>query len=269
MDFTLSGLYPRPNRTAWVTRRGLKPSVAAAVQWRSGPKSWEIVDLYVNDGGDSPTPVLDGLARSAASGGGEAIFLRLAREDPLIDTARLSGFFPCLPETLFSRRLDGSAHHNPTPSPPAGVRHKTAVDEHELFRLYNATTPAEVRQLSGMTFDRWSASRERFVCESDEWVLEDRGAIVGWLKQSRRRETTLLNIDAHPDHEECVGVLIDFGISDASTEEVRCLAGAHQTRLTTLLIEGGFAPVADFITLVKRTVVPARDDSRVRATIAC
>ena len=234
-----------------------------------GPKSWEIVDLYVRDGGDSPTPVLDGLARSAASCEGEVIFLRLAREDPLIDTARLSGFFPCLPETLFSRGPVCSARHKSTPYPPAGVRHKAAVDDHDLFRLYNASTPAEVRHLAGMTFDRWSSSRERFACESDEWVLEDRGAIVGWLKRSRRGGITLLGIDVHPDHGERIGSLLDLGLGDASTEEVRCLAGAHQTRLGSLLIERGFDAVAEFITLAKRTVIPARDDSRVRATIGC
>ena len=252
-----------------MARRGLRPSVAAAAQWRSGPKSWEIVDLYVDDEASSLNSMLEGLARSAASCEAEAIFLRLPREDPLVDTSRLSGFFPCLPETLFNRRPDRGAHHNSTPYPPAGVRHKTAVDEHALFRLYNATTPAEVRHLAGMTFDRWSSSRERFVCESDEWVIEDCGTIVAWLKRSRRRGTTLLSIDVHPDHGERVEVLIDFCLGDGSTEEFRCLAGAHQTRLSSLLIERGFEPVADFITLVKRTVVPARDDSRARATISC
>lgn len=116
-----------------------------------------------------------------------------------------------------------------------------------------------------MTFDRWAASRERFACESDEWVLEDSGVIVGWLKRSHKGETTLLSIDAHPEHEGLVGVLIDFGLGETSTEEVRCLAGAHQIRLGTLLRDRGFEPLAEFITLVKRTVVPAREDSRVRA----
>ncbi len=269
LDFTLSGLYPRPIRTAWVARRGLRLSVAAAVQWRSGPKSWEIVDLYVNDGGDSPTSVLDGLARSAASRGGEAIFLRLALEDRLIDTARLSGFFPCLPETLFSRRPDSSAHHNSTPCPPAGVRHRTAVDDHELFRLYSASTPAAVRHVAGMTFDRWQSSRERFAYDSDEWVLEDGGAIVGSLRRTLRDGTALFAVEVHPNHAEGAAALVDFVLHDASAEELRCLVGEHQVGLGSLLIERKFDPVGEFITLVKKTVVSARDDSRVGATIAC
>ena len=88
-------------------------------------------------------------------------------------------------------------------------------------------------------------------------------------KRSRRGETTLLSIEVHPDHEGSVGVLIDFGLDDASTEEVRCLAGVHQIRLITVLADRGFQPRADLITLVKRTVIPAREDSRARANIAC
>ncbi len=123
--------------------------------------------------------------------------------------------------------------------------------------------------MTGMTFDRWSSSRERFTCEGDEWVLEKGGTIIGWLKRTRQGGTALVKIDAHPEHEGSIETLLDFCLSGASTEEVRCIAGAHQIRLGTLMAERGFDPVAEFITLAKRNVIPARDDTRVRTTIGC
>ena len=68
-----------------MARRGLHPSVVAAMNQRSGPTSWEIVEAYLEGSGDGLTDVLDPLSRAAASRGGEAIFLRLAKTDPLVD----------------------------------------------------------------------------------------------------------------------------------------------------------------------------------------
>ena len=252
-----------------MARRGLHPSVIAAMSQRSGPTSWEIVEVYLEGSGEGLPDILDQLSRAAASRGGQAVFLRLAKKDALVDVVRVSGFFPCLAETLFSRPKGGPAARpqGDLSQHPDGVRDRTPADDHGLFRLYNAATPAEVRQLTGMTLDQWKSSRQRSEGARDEWVLEENGAIVGWLRRTLGKGITLLEVEAHPDHASRLAALLDFGLGGPpSNEQARCLVGEHQAGLPDLLAARGFEAEGDFMSLVKRTTVSVKDGARVRTT---
>jgi hypothetical protein len=252
-----------------MARRGLHPSVIAAINQRAGPTSWEIVEVYLEGTGEGLTDVLDPLSRAAASRGGQAIFLRLAKKDPLVDAARVGGFFPCLAETLFSRP-DGALAPRPRgdlSERPSGVRDRTPADDHGLFRLYNASTPAEARHLIGMTLDQWKSSLPRSEGARDEWVLEENGAIVSWLRRTLGKGITLLEVEAHPDHASRLAALLDFGLGGVpGNKQARCLVAEHQTGLAGLLAARGFETSGDFVSLVKRTTVSVEDGARVRTT---
>ena len=263
------GFTPRSPSFVWMARHGFRPSVVAAMNQRSGPTSWEIVEVYLDGTGGSLTDVLDPLSRAAASLGGQSIFLRLANTDPLVDAARVSGFFPCLAETLFSRPDGGLApqQRSDLSGRPSEVRDRTPADDHGLFRLYNAATPAEARHLIGMTLGQWKSSRQRSEGPRDEWVLEEKGAIVGWLTRTIGKRITLLEVEAHPDHASRLAALLDFGLGGApSNKQARCLVAEHQTGLADLLAARGFEATGDFVSLVKRTTVLVRDGARVRTT---
>ena len=269
LELAKLGLTPRSPSFVWIARCGLHPTVIAAINQRSGPTSWEIVDLYLEGTGEGLTDVLDALTRAAASRGGQAVFLRLAKKDPLVDAARLSGFFPCLAETLFSRP-DGDLRPQPggaLSERPNEVRDRKPADDHGLFRLYNAATPAEARHLIGMTLDQWKSSRQRSQDSHDEWVIEENGTIVGWLRRTLGKSITLLEVEAHPDHASQLAALLDFGLGGApSNRQARCLVAEHQTGLAHLLAARGFETAGDFVSLVKRTTVPVEGGTRVRTT---
>ena len=252
-----------------MARRGSHPSVVAAMSQRSGPSSWEIVEVYLEGTGEGLTDVLDPLSRAAASQSGQVIFLRLAEKDPLIDAARVSGFFPFLAETLFIRPNGGLAprQRGNLTERPSGVRDRTPADDHGLFRLYNAATPAEARHLIGMTLDQWKSSRQRSKGARDEWVLEENGSVVGWLRRTLGKGITLLEVEAHPDHASRLAALLDFGLGGApSNKQARCLVAEHETELADLLAARGFEAAGDFVSLVKRTTVSVKDGARVRTT---
>ncbi len=267
LELAKLGLKPRSPSFVWMARRGLHPSVIAAINQRAGPTSWEIVEVYLEGTGEGLSDVLDPLSRAAASRGGQAIFLRLAKTDPLVDAVRVSGFFQCLPETLFSRPDRGLA---PRPrgnlsERPNEIRDRTPADDHGLFRLYNAATPAEARRRIGMTLVQWESSRQRSEGADDEWVLEENGAIVAWLRRTLGKGITLLELEAHPDHASQLAALLDFGLGGVpSNRQVRCLAAAHQAELAQLLAKRGFETAGDFVSLVKRTTVSVEDGARVR-----
>ena len=269
LELARLGLTPRSPSFVWIARRGLHPSAIAAMNQRSGPTSWEIVEVYVEGTGEGLTDVLDRLSRAAASRSGQAIFLRLAQKDPLVDTARVSGFFPCVAETLFSRPNGGLAprRQGGLSERPSGVRYRTPADDHGLFRLYNAATPAKVRHLMGMTLDQWKSSQLRSEGARDEWVLEGNGNIVGWLRRTLGKGITLLEVEARSDHASRLAPLLDFGLGGPpSNSQARCLVAEHQTGLAGLLAARGFETEGDFVSLVKRTTVFVKNGARVRTT---
>ena len=63
-------------------------------------------------------------------------------------------------ETLYRGRSAGTSYGN-GPLFDARMRPMEPSDDHGLFRLYNAATPAPVRSLVAMTFDQWRACREQ------------------------------------------------------------------------------------------------------------
>ena len=109
--------------------------------------------------------------------------MRVRQGDPLADAARLSGFFPCVPEVLYRRPGHRTASLDSFPSQTSvSLRKKKRGDDYALFRLYNAAIPSEVRSAVGMTFDQWMASREQSSGRRQEFVLDTHAGVRGWLR---------------------------------------------------------------------------------------
>ena len=136
-------------------------------------------------------------------------------------SARLSGFFPILSETLFRgtplKRSDKS---------PTSLRRKQPADEYRLFRLYNATTPAEVRSVVGMTLREWQASIETCQGRTREYVLEE-GRRGTWMVEMRSTVGGgLLSITIDPTAEEGIVPLVESGLWPPEWSLNRLLPGA-------------------------------------------
>ena len=257
---------PARGACSWVWTEGTRLKGIAAARRRSGPRSWELSHLAV-DSDDDPgcADLLAQVCRSVAQRGGERVFMRLATEDPLASVARRSGFIPCRTELLYR----GRRRAFPTDR-SAVLRRKTQADDYGLFRLYNASTPAETRFAIGVTFDQWASSRERTRWRGREFVYEREGQLRGSVKAIQRFRSGQLLIGIHPDDESSLGALVEYGLARLSwVSTVFCVVPDYQVTLQRLLPLRGFEPVSGYVTLVKSMVTPVRTQkARRAATIA-
>ncbi len=267
-----ASLAARGESCAWVCHMNSRVVGLAAARQRSGPQCWEITHLFLTPEGESDFPeLLENVAQSAASSGAQKVFIRLRQDDPLVDMGRLSGFFPCIPEVLYKglpTRKDGK--HAPSSDDfPQSLRRKVPSDEHDLFRLYNAAVPSEIRRVIGMTFEQWNASHERYGGRCEEFVITNEDKLRGWLTSVQQSANGQIGAMIHPDEERYLASVVEFGIEHlAETKAVYCLVPEYQFALLRALEDRGFEAVSDYITLVKSMAVTAQEKTRAGATAA-
>ena len=243
----------------------------ATARQRSGPQSWEITHLFLGpDGENRLTDLLEMVSRTVGSKGGQRVFLRLRQDDPLADAVRQSGFFPCVNEVLYMGPSNRTAGLSSLPSESlVSLRKKKRGDNYALFQLYNAATPSEIRSTVGMTFDQWMASCERGGGHSQEFVLDTNSGVRGWLKCSRHSGSGQLSAMVHPDYEDLLAPVVDFGLERLkAANALYCLVPEHQESLKRVLWQRGFEAASEYVILVKSMVVKVKEGSRVRATAA-
>ena len=199
------------------------------------------------------------------SEGAEKVFIRTLREDPLVDAARVSGYFPRLPEVLYTRVSEHRSSNAATDN-DASITPKSPVEEHDLFRLYNATTPSEVRYGIGMTIDQWQASRERPRGKLHEyvWRSEDHH-VAGWILIARKGNEGYLSVTVHPDFESNTEALVDYALERLKgVKSLYAVVPEYQVALKRVLEERGFTATSDLVTLVKSTTISVTDSTRSR-----
>lgn len=265
IEVSKAGLLLHSTACALVLRDGGSIVGIAAARQRSGPKSWEVTHLLCADANTRLSELLEKVAQTAASHGGERVFLRLLRNDPLADVARLSGYFPSFAEVLYKGTVRVRPASNGFRAP---LRKKTPKDEYDLFRLYNASTPSEVRSVVGMTFEQWMASREQARSKPAQFVLDRDGLIRGWVQTSRWARLGHLAAVVHPDDSASLASLVDFGLERLKeTEGVYCLAPEYQVSLHKILEERGLDAVAEYAILVKHMAIRSKKEARAKVTV--
>lgn len=266
MRASVSEMFLKGGHSGWVWHKGRHIHGVLTVAPRSGHRSWEITHLSIKPGYESDSlDILDKAALAAVSEGAEKVFIRTLREDPLVDAARASGYFPRLPEVLFTKESEHSSNASAT-SNNASISPKRPVEEHDLFRLYNAATPSEVRYGIGMTIDQWQASRERPRGKSQEFVWRsDDGRVAGWIVVAQKGNEGYLSVTMHPEFESNTEALVDYAFEQL--EGVRsyyAVVPEYQVALKSVLERRGFTARRDLVTLVKSTAIGILDKSRMR-----
>lgn len=266
---TRTGMSVRGHGSAAVVSVGNRVLALASAQPRSGPGSWEVTHLYVSPGGEEHVPsLLSAITQAAIEKRCQRIFLRLQREDPLVDVARKGGFFPRVPETLYAGRPATGAEQISGSNNCEPLSEETPVDAHDLFRLYNAATPSEVRYAVGMTMDQWASSRERPRRRSSAYVMRRQDVAIGSIRTSRMLSKSWLEASAHPDHQRCMPLMVKYGLEQLGTcKSAYCMLPDYQVDLTCILVDSGFRQVSDYITLVHSLTLSATDDIRLRAAV--
>ena len=272
IEVSRAGASLRGKGCAWVSCEGRRVSGLVAARQRSRRQSWEVTHLFLDANGENQVPrLLDQVSRIAASNGGERIFFRVRRDDPLADMCRQSGFFPCVHEVLYKGmpppRVNDDRRRDDL-EPPHLRKLNPRSDDFGVFRLYNAATPSDVRQTTGMTFDQWAASRETCRGKCQEFVLEEDGAVKGWLRTIQTSSVGRMSVMVHPAHEAGTAAILDFGLDRLrGTKVVYCLVPEYQVGLQRLLTDRGFTPEADYVSLARSTVVRVKEGARARAPV--
>ena len=98
---------------------------------------------------------------------------------------------------------------------------------------------------------------------------EDGGGLRGWLRTGQRSGVGQLAATVHPDNEDSLGPVVDFGLDQLKrSQPVYCLVPEYEVALQRVLMDRGFEPVSEYVTLVKTIAVAAKENAHARATIA-
>ena len=266
---TRVGMSVRGGGSSAAVSTGNRVLALASAQSRSGPGTWEITHLYTSDAGEEHVPsLLNAIIQSAVAQRCQKIFLRLRREDSLVDLARQCGFFPRVPETLYAGKPTGAAAQTPGSNGYDPLTNEKPIDSHDLFRLYNAATPSEIRYAVGMTMDQWLSARECLNRRSGAYVMRRQDVTIGSLRTSRRFSTSWLEASAHPDHQRCMPLMVRFGLEQLrSCKLTYCMLPDYQVDLRCILVDNGFQDISQYVTLVNSLTVKVTDDIRLRAAV--
>ena len=254
-----SSVAPRTRAGAWaVVRQGGGEAVAAAGRLR-GRGSWLVTQLAANvDASPAVESVLERVSAEAGRSGAQRVFLRLSAECDLLGAARRAGYFAIYHETL-SVLNQPNVLRDQTERRGTAPREVSRRDEYDLFRLYNATVPAQVRRLAGVTFDQWRDSREHGPGRVREYVLEGERGLAGGLRVGRRGANGWLHIVMAPGAENASAILAAFGLERlAGARRVRALVAEFQPDLQRVLRGVGFAPVCEYVVCIRRTALAVR-----------
>ena len=129
-------------------------------------------------------------------------------------------------------------------------------DNHGLFQLYCASTPAAVRQAMGITFEQWRDAGESVPGRCQEVVYQKDGRVRGWVRVSRWGGRAHSEVAAHPDDTELLPRLVQHALAYEGRQV--WLVPHYQGLLRTLLLHWGFREMASYSVLVKMVAEQVR-----------
>ncbi len=231
---------------------------------RAGSTSGGVCQLVVvRDDEQSCGKLLETLAGHAGEHGAERLFLLLPDEGRLVDMVRKSGFFPCTSLTVFT--LAGRAALVGT-TPVQRYRPRLAGDEHSLYRIYNATTPAEVREAVGLTLQQWMDAQEPRSKRTRELVVEEDGEIRVWVRLEPHRRYVRVHSMVDPVWGGAVRSLVALVLDEAGSRRVLWEVPAYQESLRLSLEHVCFKMSGTYRLMVRLLVVQVKEPAGATAS---
>lgn len=236
----------------WVNVSGATIRGLISARKRAKRSAWE-VEVLID--ADQDTKVITNLFRRMLTGvgrtGAERVFVRLNEGSRAVRAAREAGFFTYEKQTLYRLAAKPSIEE-----PGLSLRVRTKEDMHGIYQLYNRVTPANIRGIEGATFREWQAALEPWGGRTQELVLEEDGAITGWLRlmSGPVRRMAVLGTPASAKG------LLRAGLSQLTgAGPVLILVAEHEGELRRAVEEARFEPAGDYAVMAKRLVVLERE----------
>jgi len=227
----------------WVNVRGATIRGLISARKRAKRSAWE-VEVLIDADEDAKTVsnLIGRMVTGVGKTGAERIFLRLEEDSRLVRAGRDSGFFPYQRQTLY--RLANKAA---VAEPGLPLRARTKEDLHGVYQLYSRVVPANVRAIEGATLREWQAALESWGGRTQEFVLEEDGAITGWLQMMPGPIARIAALGGGIED------LVRAGLSQLATDEpVLSLAAEHEIGLRRTLEDLGFQPDNSYVVMAKR-----------------
>lgn len=252
-----------------LTRRSVRPSPDEdggelqgflQTRLRAGRPEWDIISLAPSPESEEGMAACEQLLRHVCQTAGDHGVLRLfakARGAQVEAAFRKLDFTVYAYEDVF-RREAGDAGLGGV-RPLLRARSRQPEDEWGLHRLYLEVTPSSVQLAEGLA----PGAGQPFTLGAsgigeDEYVVEEKGNILGYLGLATGREGHVMHLVVHPDYAAWGSDLLAWGASmlgKHSPRPIYCRVRQYEGDLRPWLQEHGFEPIAQQALLVKHLTV--------------
>ena len=247
----------RRRGAAWVSVKRVKTSGLVSARPWSGPTAWLVDHLVTPQRDEKPCyELLETAAAHAGRHGAQRVFIHLPDEWRHVEMLRHSGFVPCTQVCLLTL---------PGRSPLLGVepmrsfRPRVPADDHSMFRLYNATTPADARSGIGVTLQQWKDAQEPRRKGTRELVLEQGDGVKAWIRLDYYRKWATVYLAIPPDFEGDLKSLVALALAEAGPRSIWWEVPESQGALRLLLERVGFEVAGSYRLMVKPLAVRVKE----------
>ncbi|MEE8442307.1 MAG: hypothetical protein V3S37_01045 [Dehalococcoidia bacterium] len=250
---------PRHGSAAWISTKGAKTVGLVSARPCSGPTAWMVKHLVTPLREEEPCCELLGrVAVHAGRRGAERLFLHLPDDWHLVEMVGQSGFVPCTQVFLFTL-----AGRSPLlgVEPAKGFQPRTSNDDFSLFRLRNATTPADVQCGIGTTFQQWEDAQDTQRKGTRELVLEQDGESKVWIRLDYYRKWTKIRLVVHPAWEGDLQSLVALALAQKPSRIIMFEVPEYQIVLRALLERVGFEITGSYRLVVKSLAIRVKEPS--------
>jgi hypothetical protein len=192
--------------------------------------------------------LLEAASAYAGRRGAERLFLKLPDEWDIQKLASLSGFIPSYQTLLLTLPGRSPLYKE---EPLLNTRLRRPADDHALFRLHNACTPAEVRHKTGMTLHQWKDAEEPATRRTRELVLEPEGDPAAWLRLDYHQGWTKVRTLTLPNAAVDMPSLVAYAVKAGKRRGILWEVPEYQADLHLLLERMGFEVSGCYRLMVK------------------
>ena len=136
-----------------------------------------------------------------------------------------------------------------------GWRRRGRGDDHDLFRLFSACTPQDMRWQTALSPGEWRAAQEKLGRGSEEWILDDAGGRPEAMVRLRRGDSilraTVLATERAEVGDAVAGLLAQRTRTADRTLRSAVLVPSHAPLLTNVLRKQGYEDEAQFALSVR------------------
>ena len=263
-------LSPHAWQSCWLdARRGRINGVMRAGP-RSGPQAWEVEELFLrNSKPDLAMELLEQIAIPAGGAGAHRIFIRVPANSSVADQAQNAGYSAIYRETVFgSDSVTDAIGKLGITDHSLKLRPRETSDDQSLFRLYNSTTPVEIRMKSGQTIQDWISGSERLGRRKSEWVLElENGEKGGLIQRNTTRSGHMFSLNWASEAGSELPGLVAAALANSREGKVTTAVAEFRPALSHFLVTIGFTAMAQYELMVKPLAKTVAETSQAFAPI--